>query len=376
MKKLYVILTLILFSLATTDAYAASWKLGKDRVGGSSKGTIGGGTIVVTKCNADADCGSGSYCNTSTHQCRPYTGACSRDNQCASGYYCSKSQCKELSMKCNTNNFTITGDHTVDCYDCMNDSQCGGTKNKCETTSRTCVECISNADCEGTPGLTDPYCDLASNTCKSTTCEAAHCNTCATGESNVCASNACEDGYVEVNGVCEKCSDKTSIAGGTCTGACTRIGTAVTCYPDGVTCSNPNYVLNSAGNACVQPTCSSNEVFTESLGCVDLCDESFLTYNGTETGGTWASNGTECVYTPASNTYDWVAMSGELLELGGMRDLGEPITGGTTGTSTGSSTGSGGGGGGCVESYIDEPTTTINELGERQVTYQRLKVCN
>ncbi len=62
-----------------------------------------------------------------------------------------------------------------------------------------------------------------------------------------------------------------------------------------------------------------------------------------------------------------------LIELS---DLGEPITGGTTtGTSTGSSTG-GGGGGGCVESYIDEPTTTINELGERQVTYQRLKVCN
>lgn len=362
MKKIFLLLFSLSLILITADASAKAYKLGYT---GGGSGDTPPGPDPKFRCNSDADCSAGQFCNTSTHRCINSDGAkCTKDEQCPNNYACIKFKCTDSIKQCEDQGLkaNMLDDHRAECYQCDSDRDCRGNGNEtlCNPLSKTCVECLSNSDCEGTD-LMDPYCS-STNECKPTECQAEHCNLCKTGEPFQCTDDGCAEGYVSINGVCEPCSEHTTIEGGSCVGACTKVNDKVTCYPDSVACDEDFYEYEVSSNSCKPEICLSGKIFTMSYGCVDPCEA--LTYNGTSQGGTWASNGTSCVYTPASTL--WNPLLEEVQEFILDDDvIHERITtGGTTGGSTGG--GSGGGTRQLEQRYeADSPYTLEKWTSER-----------
>jgi hypothetical protein len=99
--------------------------------------TISGNCV---ECVASTNCsGADSVCNRETHRCAP---------RCATNDDCTQVD------------FPVCDPERNLCVECLLDESCPGRKAHCSET-KTCVACLSNADCQAPHGV----CDAETGTC-------------------------------------------------------------------------------------------------------------------------------------------------------------------------------------------------------------------
>jgi len=199
---------------------------------------------VCVQCRVDGDCpageGSRRACDRAAHAC--VDAPCTKDQDCSddpAGHMCDIP--------------------TGKCVLCTADDAC--IPGRCHPTSRTCVDCVADADCNIAGGET---CDTGTNTCKVTGCAQdvdcsgmEHCDP-ATHKCSFCA----RDADCTFGGECRArmCADKASCAGD---GDCVwprrcEAGACVACRAD-LPCAE--------GQSCVAGACAEPAACTQSASC-------------------------------------------------------------------------------------------------------------
>ena len=215
-----------------------------------------GQCVQCTASSASTSCsGASPVCDTTTNtcvQCMSATDCSGATPMCGSGQKCqacaTDGECASLNDPARA--ACAAGGVCVQCT-ASNSAKCAGAAAVCNTTTNTCVQCLTNASCSGSA----PICATASNTCRA--CAAA--SDCA----GFAGHTACA-----VTGACVQCKDNTTCSGttpicATATNACrkcaadsecTGIGPAV-CMLDGHCAADAETVyVGTLGSA----TCSDN----------------------------------------------------------------------------------------------------------------------
>lgn len=226
-------------------------------------------TAGVCLCNTTADCTrspTAPICDAATRTCV----ACSSDAQCAA--------IDPTLPACAT-----AGADVGRCVACNTDAQCGGATPRCETTTHTCVACLTSREC------TDParpVCDPTARSCRP--CNASVAGECTEDGLTICA------GLGPNAGRCVQCTTNANCTSRVCDLAvnrcvgCTTNGdcagstpicdvtsrTCRACSPTSATdCLDPAPACATAGRSagrCVQCTTASSMACR---GATPICDD-------------------------------------------------------------------------------------------------------
>ncbi|MCA9529261.1 MAG: hypothetical protein KC543_03905, partial [Myxococcales bacterium] len=206
-----------------------------------------GGSCGTTRCTADADCGSGQWCDdlggAGTATCEPKTdngaaipgGACDATlgaRACASGVCDPDGDVCGLGIgqgtcasdaQCHAGVCVSSGPNAGKCEQCASASECSGATPACDPATNACVQCASSSDCSGSA----PSCDTSSHTCVA--CAGDN----GTGGALACATSGAP--YCEAGGACGKCTQNADCAAGSHAGAICNVATGAcgdTCASD------------------------------------------------------------------------------------------------------------------------------------------------
>ncbi len=256
--------------------------------GGSSSGVCDGAGGCVP-C-VDTSDGTDPGCSASTPHCNGTRCVeCLLSDDCpASPVDCKYRSCQGGSCQfpnrrsgfvCNDDGGNVC-DGAGNCVECVDDVQCSGTPRPyCNTSTNTCVRCLTNGDCDDRNDCTTDRC-TASNTCSNrnvsagTSCSGGVCD--GAGACVECRTNThCDDGNPCTFDTCSSgtCSNVNRMAGVSCPGGgvCDGAGACVECLGDG-DCNDGNECTTDTCTA--SNTCSNPPVATGTSCSGGVCDGS------------------------------------------------------------------------------------------------------
>ncbi len=223
----------------------------------------------VCLCNADRDCTrnpSVPVCDAATRTCV----ACASDAQCAA-LDATRPAC------------AAAGTNAGRCVTCTTDAHCSGSTPRCDTSSNTCVACLTGRDCAD-PAR--PVCDSMTHTCRgcapgtaAADCTEPGVTACATSGANAgrcvqCASNRdCRSGVCDLaTNTCVGCTSNADCAGAMpiCDTARRMCRPCLSSSPSD--CSAPTPACATMGRdagRCVQCTTAN---MTACTGATPVCD--------------------------------------------------------------------------------------------------------
>ena len=265
-------------------------------------------------CTQPSDCGHGSFCDTTAHACQA---GCKLDGDCnvAGGERCdgATAAAPGRCIQCATDNDCKSGgaatatpacDSTGHCVGCTNDSYCpvGQGVPRCDTTSKTCVQCLAADNATGK----DCGCatvGLPSSCPANTTTGDPHTGLTCQADTHACVPGCqfdtqCGCPHDKTTGLelncgraphrnCSTAADCNTAAGDTCVGA--------TASAKGL-CTNGSKTVVVAEEYC-DPNRRTNNNGASSFGaCGECTTDAHCRYRKSDAGGLYADqNGSRCV---------------------------------------------------------------------------------